>query len=257
MEIWNSEFSRKKAGFLVTLFLLLVQCMSVGCSSVGGSVGAPSLAQEDLTVVALDPSTPLIPLIPKPIELKHTTDSTLIPAEDYLTSMLISALGRYQNFKLYNPLQSEDDVRTIPQSTVPALTVQVILTESDPCSTIEDSGFDPWDYSNKWNYLWKLPVSAAAFWISMLTGLPTVYTNSEVKGVVGLEVVASNQRTGEIVTSFTVHGTHIEKARQIGNKMFGASATQEARSTFSGASRAALADAARILFEKLRERYAK
>jgi hypothetical protein len=39
--------------------------------------------------------------------------------------------------------------------------------------------------------------------------------------------------------------------------MFGASATQEARSTFSGASRAALADAARILFEKLRERYAK
>lgn len=226
--------------------------MSVGCSSVGGTVGAPTLAQEDLSVVAYDPATPVFPLIPKPIELKYTTDSTLIPAEDYLTSMLLSALGRYENFKLY----SAEGSRPV-HSTVPPLTVQVVLTESDPFSTIDESGFDPWDYDNKLHYLWKPPISVAAFWISMITGLPTVYTTSEIKGVVGLEVVATDQKTGEIVTSFPVHGTHIERARQIGNQMFGASSTQEARSTFSGASRAALADAARILFEKLRERYAK
>jgi hypothetical protein len=241
----------KETYYSVAIVLLSVLCLSSGCSSVGGSVGAPTLAQEDLTIVPLDPSTPVIPLIPKPIELKYTTDSTLIPAEDYLTSMLISALGRYQNFKLYSNQSSR-----IPKSSVPPLTVQVILTESDPFSTIEDSGFDPWDYDNKFNYLWKLPITVGAFWVSMITGLPTVYTTSEIKGVVGLEVVATNQKTGEIVTSFPVHGTHIERARQIGNKMFGASSTQEARSTFSGASRAALADAAKLLFEKLRERYA-
>ena len=57
-------------------------------------------------------------------------------------------------------------------------------------------------------------------------------------------------------TSSASHPFYTGKTRQIGNKLFGASSSQEARSTISGASRAALADAAKILFEKLKERHA-
>ena len=225
---------------------LLMALLTSGCASVGGEVGAPTLAAEDLTMVPFDPSAPHFALIPKPVQLKNTSDSTLIPAGEYLTTMLVSALGRYENFRLYS-----SDAKNIRHSDAPVLTVQVLLTESDPSSTIDESGFDPWNYDDKWNYLWKPPISVAAFWISMITGLPTVFTTSEVKGVVGIEVIATNPKSGEIVTSFPVHATHIERAKQIGNKMFGASSSQEARSTFSGASRAALADAARLLFDKL------
>ena len=135
--------------------------------------------------------------------------------------------------------------------------IQVLFTELDQFSRIEESGLDPWRYDSGWDYLWKPPISIAAFWISIITGLPTVFTNTEVQGVVGIDLVATDVATGKIVASFPVHGTHVERARQIGNAMFGASMKTEARSTFSGASRVALNDAAKRLYQELKGKYGK
>lgn len=128
--------------------------------------------------------------------------------------------------------------------------MQVIMTEMDPFSKVDYSGFNPWDYENSWNYLWKPPLTLIGFWTSMLTGLPSVFTSTEISGVVGLEVIATDLRTNQIAASFSVQGTHVERGRQVGNPLFGAYVKREARSTFSGASREAINSAVERIYNQ-------
>jgi hypothetical protein len=164
--------------------------------------------------------------------------------------MLISALGRHGNIRVLDPSFSHSPHTTRAGEKGP-FKVKVLITELDQFATIKESGLDPWNYDSPFAYLWKPPVTLLGFWMSMLTGLPSVYLNSEVQGVVGIDVEASDLTTGHVVTSFPVQGTHKEAARQIGSVMFGAYYKTEARSTFSGASRVALNEAVAQLYEKL------
>jgi hypothetical protein len=202
--------------------------------------------------VPYSPDLPTVVVVPQRVSWKLSNNSSqeLIASEEFLTAMLISALGRHGNIRLLDPTFAHSSSLVGTRDKGP-FKVRVLLTELDQFSIVRDSGLDPWRYDSAVTYLWKPPITILGFWVSMLTGLPSVYLTTEVKGVVGIDVEAIDMKTNRIVTSFPVHGTHIEEARQLGNQMFGAYVKTEARSTFSGASRVALNEAVDELYRKL------
>lgn len=238
---------------LVALFLTIALGLSaLGCRNLGGQRSLPGVAEYELARVSYSPDLPTVVVVPQRVsrKLSSNTSQELIASEEFLTAMLVSALGRHGNIRLLDP--------TVAHSTSLAGTrdkgpfkVRVLLTELDQFSSVRDSGLDPWRYDSAATYLWKPPITILGFWVSMLTGLPSVYLTTEVKGVVGIDVEAIDFKTNRIVTSFPVHGTHTEEARQVGNQMFGAYVKTEARSTFAGASRVALNEAVEQLYDKL------
>jgi hypothetical protein len=234
--------------------LLVLGLSILGCAPVGGSSGAPIVAQEELTEIPFEPSAPRFSLIVDKVELKlhqyylQDPHQPLMPAEEYLASMLTSCLGRNPHFQLYDKLYSQSS-KINPRP----LIVKVILTESDPFSTIDESSFNTTRPESALGKFFRPFQDIFLFLIGAYTGLPTGYASAEVKGVVGLDVVVTDAVTGTIVTSFPVHGTHTEKTVQIGSNSSGLTIINSARSTYSGASRAALSEATRILFEKLKD----
>ncbi len=237
----------------VPFFLTIAFALSMlGCRNLGGQRSIPGVAEYELARVPYSSDLPTVVVIPQRVswKLSNTRSHEPIASEDFLTAMLVSALGRHGNIRLLDPTfpHSADLVGAHDKG---PFKVRVLLTEMDQFSTIEDSGLDPWRYDSPVAYLWKPPITIVGFWVSMLTGLPSVYITSEVKGVVGIDVEAIDLKSNRIVTSFPVHGTHTERARQVGNQMFGAYVKTEARSTFSGASRVALNEAVDELYKKL------
>jgi hypothetical protein len=231
---------------------MILGLFALGCQSLGGQRSIAGVAEYELDRVPYFPDKPTVVIVPERVSWKLSNNSFqgIVASEDFLTAMLVSALGRHGNIRLLDPTFAHNTAHAGARDKGP-FKVRVLLTEMDQFSTIEDSGFDPWRYDSAATYLWKPPITVLGFWVSMLTGLPSVYLTTEVKGVVGIDVEVIDIKTNRIVTSFPVHGTHTEAARQVGNQMFGAYVKTDARSTFSGASRVALNEAVDQLYKKL------
>ena len=232
--------------------MVLLSLWIIGCQSLGGQRGYPGVSESEIARIPHSPDTPVVVVVPQRVSWRLSPGSSqeIITSEEFLTAMLVSALGRHGNIRLLDPSLARTTALPKKGQKGP-FQVRVILTEIDPFSTIKDSGFDPWRYESSIDYLWKPPITMLGFWVSVLTGLPSVYLTTEIEGVVGIDVEAIDIKTNKIVTSFPVHGTHMEASRQVGNPLFGAYVKTEARSTFSGASRVALNEAVEKLYHKL------
>jgi hypothetical protein len=172
-----------------------------------------------------------------------------MPAEEYLSTMFVSSLARFPIFALYDKTFSD------PKRIAPApLYVKAILTESDPFANIDDFSLNSRRPETSLGRVFQPITSVFSGIIGLYTGLPTTYASAEIKGVVTLDVVVTNYETGEIITSFPVSGTHIEKVVQVGDGFTGLAMLSSARSTYAGASRAALNEAARTLYDTLSTR---
>jgi|GEM_PF-6235875 len=237
---------------LLVLFGALILPTALGCQKLGGQRSFPGVAEYELSRIPYSPDSPTVVVIPQTVSWRITNSRNdgFISSEDFLTAMLVSALGRHGNIRLLDP-SLPFSPRMMASGQKGPFKVKVLLTEIDQFATIKESGLDPWNYDSPFSYLWKPPVTILGFWMSMLTGLPSVYLNSEVQGVVGIDVEAVDIKTNRVVASFPVHGTHVESARQVGSVMFGAYVKSEARSTFAGASRVALNEAVAELYKKL------
>ncbi len=223
-------------------------CAVLGCSPVGGGPGSPESVREELPIVASENTATRIPLIVERVTLKPwgASKHPLMPAEEYLSTMLVSSLARFPVFALYDKTYS-DPKRIVPEP----LYVKAILTESDPFANIDDFSVNSTRPQTTLGRVFQPITSVFSGIVGLYTGLPTSYASAEIKGVVTLDVVVTNYKTGEIVTSFPVSGTHIEKIVQVGDGFAGLAMLSSARSTYAGASRAALNEAARTLYETL------
>ncbi len=237
---------------VIHVLMALLSLWITGCQSLGGLRSYPGVTESELARIPRSPDLPVVIVVPQRVSWRLSTANSqeIITSEEFLTAMLVSALGRHGNIRLLDPSLARTIARPEKGQRGP-FQVRVILTEIDPFSTIHDSGFDPWRYDSSIDYLWKPPITILGFWVSVLTGLPSVYLTTEIKGVVGIDVEAIDMKTNTVATSFPVHGTHMEASRQVGNPLFGAYIKTEARSTSSGASRVALNEAVEKLYQKL------
>ena len=232
----------------VTAFTVLIffSCASVDKPSAQATAGAPESAQVEPVKVAFDSSVPKYVLAVLPVVWEFrgsTTDihvqrngkpTTAVNILDYsfltptrqrqITAQLTSALKGVENFEL---LASPETRPNSKSSGGEPLVVQAQITECN--ETIEEE-------SSKFN-------------LFTLFG-----RNSSVrKGMVGLDLTATESKSGKIVAAFPVQGTFSRVSAETSQGFIFRVGEQQssAQSTLDQALRIALNDAAKRLFAEL------
>lgn len=100
----------------------------------------------------------------------------------------------------------------------------------------------------------KIALMAPFFWFSQLTLLPTQVRESFSKSAIAIDTAIINQKTGEVLTSYTSRGTFSEKSSSF-RAAAGVSKEHEEYSVAEGAIRAAAQDAAKHAYEFLTAKY--